>query len=400
MNWQTTAIVTGAIIVAVACRPDTGEPPGPTVAVSCPNHEVLIEDGDFRLTSDSIITTVGAKAVVPEWHDCQRFIAFGGGPPEYRQLVAIFASDSVEFPLSPDTAITIAVVYDYGEPYPPLKIGEKWNCLYAASHDSEVAAAWMLDVGNHTDCQTPIPVSEMPDTSRLNVMANSWAEFGPEDYPRAARWDVDPSSRDYYIGITCAGSAWCAIYGESTLTPSVSYPMPSGLPAADRRRAMIKGWYDEQQLAVAAPGIGGIVPARTYGTVFPAPGLEQWAASDFTGNWIRVGSVYLEAPLSDYTAKLGLEVTGRVPPDRPGNVIEICDDSTDECEIPTDLSACKGTWRARITPPGGEPVFRCVVRRDHEGLGHNPPGAARWHWYETDELLWFRCGVGCCEVDD
>src|SRR6185295_11680520 len=94
-------------------------------------------------------------------------------------------------------------------------------------------------------------------TTQLAVVLSPLGVFGtPSEIPAVARWEWDAARKVQYIGLRC-GIDWCNIGpaspgGAALFTPADPYiaPPTTGAPmAADRVRA-VKGWYDQQRLAL------------------------------------------------------------------------------------------------------------------------------------------------------
>src|SRR5690606_11226794 len=222
-----------------------------------------------------------------------------------------------------------------------------------------------------------------------------------ENLPPVARCDWDPNGLHNYIGIKC-GAHWCEVgnRNESRRHRADTMPPPRPIPnkptPSDEKRARvveIKGWYDEQRLAVPNQA-GGLVVRSLEGTLIPHAALHDLTAtSDFTG-WTPVATATLNAASADYKHKLNL--------DAGVNFIEFCAGPMSEC-IPrgTTPSVCTspsdGDWWARIISASGDTTYNCVVRRQHPGAA--PPATARWRWLEDDETMWIRCPGGCCTLE-
>src|SRR5207245_9510779 len=94
-------------------------------------------------------------------------------------------------------------------------------------------------------------------------------------YPPVARWDWDPAHHEQYIGIKC-GVAWCEVGSQQfapapALTAGPSFDPVTGFTATTGSDHVytIKGWYDEQQLAV--PAGDGLAPGACHGVLMPKP---------------------------------------------------------------------------------------------------------------------------------
>ena len=392
----------------------------------------------------------GRSTDVPEFNDCQRLLLPNGA---YGPLIAVFAAWDLErldtlvardlqvrVPDRPELGVSTQIpptlsgrrgrgARGRGVSGPPVRrvgalilnlgadyqvedfvIRRGFSCLYLWP-----APRWqarIVPVPTDDDCLRPI----LPDTfstpaGGLKVVEDWQGGSTLSDYPPVARWDRDAQGRPY-IGIKC-GSAWCEVGGVN-FTPNPPYvgPFPNANVARVRR---IKGWYDEQLLAVP-DNTGKLVPSPLKGTIFPDPALDGYVDADFDRNWARVAYVALDGGrTSDYThylTKFGLQRAPVTAPFEQLNRIEMCHGSSDQCQIarsevpkcgPTQVvpPATEVRWWARVSAPGvPRPRHNCVVFLGHAGLGKHIPGTARWRWIIADEATWTRCVQGCCEMDN
>jgi len=226
-----------------------------------------------------------------------------------------------------------------------------------------------------------------------------------QDYPPVARWDWDAEHHTHYISIRC-GEEWCEV-GRNDLKPSASHAgtvLPDqaipdvGSPTSHERRRVleIKGWYDEQRLAV--PDGSGLLGASTItGTAFPHPMLDRLQAiSDFDVKWIPAAYVLLDSESGPYKGKLNFDIGI--------NRVYLCSGAFTNCSgvssgasEPSCASEADHLWWARILSARGDVEYRCVIRRLQAGVEF--PGTVRWRWDEHDEKFWIRCPQGCCTVN-
>jgi hypothetical protein len=156
----------------------------------------------------------------------------------------------------------------------------------------------------------------------------------------------------------------------------------------------VKGWYDEQYLAV--PAGPDLVPGTALGTIFPAADLEANVEADFDKTWKQVAVVSLSAASPKYEDRFNF-ILGPAPLGR--SVISLCKGDVKACLPPSaTVNQCDqlgDPWWAKIVS-GTTTRYRCVIRRQHPGV--LIPGAARWRWQVDDEDMWIRCPTGCCHV--
>jgi hypothetical protein len=223
-----------------------------------------------------------------------------------------------------------------------------------------------------------------------------------------ARWDWDGTQQ--YIVIKC-GDQWCEIgppsgFGTSQRSwandvrnrPGAANLQNFEPPTPQAHRIIeVKGWYDEQRLAVQTPGVG-MVPAKEPALAIPHPGLESYTIDRFDQHeWFPSALVVLPPGLGAYAAKRNW---------REGvNRVYLCSGSSEECTIPVqDVPACKPGWAsndnrewwAKTVSSSSDTAYQCVTRCEQN---MEIPGTVRWRWEEEDEKLWIRCATGCCAVN-
>jgi len=427
----------------------------PTGRPECPGEyargvRFVVDSGDKRITVTHVPLSEPISNI-PEFHDCQNFIT---QDQRYDSLFAIFAafrlhnrlapgtiqgsSDSAQLPAGRVPAVAAATVFSASRQiYAPLGIHPGFNCLFvfhpSAADTSDWNATMVPLTPPDSDC-TRAGI-DLETGTRLLVKPSRMPGAGLPDYPEAARWDWDASSRTQYIGIACREN-WCEIGNPAGFTPSppirpvVFRRIPGiGLTAADSHRVfLIKGWYDSQILARRTAT--GLVPSGVLGTVIPNPGLahilKPWTVPflgatpiapssmrPYESTWVNVGATIVSAPYK------GL---------RPGapNMLYFCYGSEASCKIPqqhrtpsqwTPTGACNTTtsankrWFGMLLFQQDTLGYGCVVVTDHwkslwDWKRVHPsdwtialPATARWHWLITDDLAgWHGCyQTSCCK---
>jgi len=399
-----------------AATPAIGRP-------ECPSDEFAIAVVDTvhtprgDVTHTRTITTIplaGPISNVPEFHDCQQLIQKESG---YLALHAIFASFQLNLLAdSLDTlayttkkrAFPAAEIYSSDtHGYAPLAIQHYFNCLYFYRDGSQWRANIVPIGKDETDCSKPL-INPARAGTELKVLPVS-PQSNDAAYPPVARWDWDPAHHEQYIGIKC-GVAWCEVGSQQfapapALTAGPSFDPVTGFTATTGSDHVytIKGWYDEQQLAV--PAGAGLAPGAAHGVIIPNPILDQLnQAADFhptTGQpWVHVATAVLTGA-SSYSSKLHLG--------GGDNKIYLCHGTAAECGVPPPTPTCPapadGKWWAKIASPRGlwpfwwwhNATYRCVTQRLHPGV--TIPGTVRWRWAVNDETGWIRCTNGCCTVN-
>jgi hypothetical protein len=369
---------------------------------------------------------------IPEYHDCQRFIEFGG----YGSVYAVFAAFRLDHiaggPMEP-----LATIYTPNGRYSPLGIEPGFNCLFLSNTTGTWTAKmvpWGASNKNCADGHITVGPGVGKDlTVRRPTIAGGGA-FTGDDYPPVARWDWDSAHAQAYLGIRC-GAEWCEIGATSGFTPSPGYTGPllsfdaiAGAPPLPANAALrvqrIKGWYDVQELGVWADG--STQPSGVRGVLIPHPALDaiNWlnfrldasaSLRIFQKTWVHVGYAVMQGDYPKWNLKSGT------------NKISLCYGTSDaeSCNVPTgmaleyayatSLSNCPTDptdnalrWWAKTESSAGV-TYSCVRRMDHrahllawEGIGANSglvyriPGAARWYFMPEDESTWYSCPTGCC----
>ena len=442
-----------AVAAAMGCG-DTGSTPrsfagaGVVDSLECPNHKEGLPDGDTLLPIAGHLTTIA------EFHDCQRLL----NPEDtnsYSVLAGIWVSEVLDSltdsihtlnpnldpallqakwldenpgdtmpglqgraqprgkdapPPSPmGTGLTFALIYAWNGPYSPLGISQGWNCLvlFPAVSQSGYSAV-IAPVDSAKKCEHGQRSNLQGDTLWVHSLGNGHLPRG--NVPPVGRWDEDPVSGEQYIGVAC-GDAWCEVTRTRHYVSSPRYGI--GNTGTPRQRAVfaIKGWYDEQRLAVHPAGnpSGPLLPAPFRGTVVPDARLDSLDVDDFRDKWVPAARMSLTANSVVYQAKYSLS-QGKPPKGSPAmsmSQFELCREvSAGGCgstglSCPEKYRQPDGSmWFGRVIPVGaGEPKYVCVDRHDHSALGRHIPGTARWHWVREDEKLWVRCGEGCCPAN-
>ena len=409
-------------------------------AVACPEHEIAIDTaaGYAPVTNIPVASSIDE---VPEYHDCQRLIVDSGFGP----LVAIWiaqAADTLFTSLSPvrgplggvttivsegqapDLAYAIAELHSWGpDTYAPLNIQPGFSCLYLQGDPQDLAAPWRgwlrWQGRNPESCLKPVPVEslvEAPNVSEMVVRRTTFPKMVSADIPPVARWDREPTeSRSQYIGVRC-GEGWCEVARHAGFVSSAAagaggplaeirdqieeLPGAIGLPgltAGKRERVLaVKGWYDQQELAVITAGVPTLSGVR--GTIIPHPILDTLDGVAVKGvfhhRWIPSAYIHVDG---DY-------VGAHLKLDEGLNRLYLCEGTAEQCGVELtagEVDKCAaeaapmGTWWAMLVLARGETVYRCAIR-EHTTGGVIPAGATRWRWLEHDETTWVRCEGGCC----
>lgn len=375
--------------------------PLPGARPECPMTDFAVpvyRRGQIVRYDKKVVAASGPITDIPEFHDCQRFVASDGS--RYDSLHAIFAARDLDSVVArairlggaSARAFTAATIYSWEGRYAPLRIAPRFNCLYLW-HDGKTLQAFMLAVGDADarclETRDP-PPSDSP--LRLAVRPVPAGVYPGSAIPPVARWEWDATRNEQFIGLKC-GAAWCEISrgGASAEPPAVTASMDHG----QRRVRELKGWNDQQWLARRVTGSGAprVVPSKPVAAVIPHPRLGEQTVSDFRKGWVPVATIHLDADVPGYAARHNFT---------PGdNQLWLRDDpATQYAPRPADVP---GTWWAMVVSSTNVRRYFAVTRRDHRAemakLGLTMPPTARWRWLAEDETVWIRCDVGCCEVE-
>jgi hypothetical protein len=436
------------LVVITTCNGEDLSTPA-TWRFDCPKDSVLIQlVGTTTGGAESIHATITDIPLsepvtdIPEYHDCQRFVEFGG----YGSVYAIFAA----FRLDKLSGGPVATIYTPNGTYTPLGIQAGFNCLFL----TKTGASWTAKIVPwgvaNNDCNDGhITVGPGVGKDLAVTMQNlTSGNFAGDDYPPVARWDWDSVHAQHYLGILC-GHAWCEV-GEPGFVPSQPYtgpaltfdpiPPPTGSsvaplvlpPSAAARVQRIKGWYDVQFLGVLTGG--STQPTAIRGTLIPHPALDtiNWthygpdpdaSLNYYKDRWVHVGYAVMTGDYPKWNLKTGINKTS------------FCYGTLASCAVPTAtsleyadaeaLTACPEDpthnnlqWWAKTVSkvdPTGAPTasstttYSCIRRIDHRlhllaweadpahaNLSYRIPGAARWYFMPNDESTWHSCPTGCC----
>ncbi len=404
MSWksiQQVAAVLGAAAITTALLQACNPPPPPGKKTvdrpECPSDFIVVPSDTGRATTTTVIAGSGPISLVPEFHDCQRFT--DSARTRFGSMIAIFASyrlDTVPDPVppppnAPPVAVSVvgsdraaATILNYDEPYPPLHIARGFNCLYMFTVNGLWQAA-IVSATSDSACVHPMGTAGGAPLA-VSVVTLSKGQTPPP----VARWDWDATAGEHYIGIRC-GTRWCEV------SDPARGPLQSSAKYAGSPLVAVKGWYDEQYLAVAPASGGGLVPGGVLATIFPVGDLAKNTLDDFK-EWRQVALVSLSDDSPEYLAKFNFR---KGPAPLGNSEVWMCRGTLSACGIPSSapVNTCDNTadlWWAKIVSGDAKTTYRCVIRRTHTGV--DIPGAARWRWKVQDEGMWVRCPAGCCEV--
>jgi hypothetical protein len=384
-------------------------------ADQCPNVPSAIKDSAGKRF---LIPIAEETMDIHEFHDCQRMVIRAPRERTFGPLIGVWSHQALksfdEAAFRKRGGVLAAQIYNYsGERYEVLGIRPGHNCLYlgfSKLHFWKFRPHWwayMVPITGNSKpvnpsagvesnavnfvCPERLPVNI--DRTRLTVTRLHYPAATGTNYPPVARWDWDDATGQQMIGIRCA-VAWCEI---STKAAAESAPTAADLQIwdwnAEQFQAiglpgyseMIKGWYDEQELAIS-DGAAGLKPSGVRARFYPTPGFSSdwaWYAED----WRAAGIISLQSTLAGAATKPYYQ--------RGLHVVWLQLDS--ETEGRAVVQPITGMFSLSGPPPSGLTQFR-VVRIKHESFDEQIPRTMRWRWVNTDDELWEACAAGCCNV--
>jgi len=425
--------------------------------IDVPSNYTVIKTPHSALIGHGEPAGPGPITNIVEFHDCQQFIAPIGSGKRYVDLFEIIARNGLdaafvprarrrlERPLGPTPRAWVnsplegsvpAITSQVQRPfdldrdgilmatmfaYRALKLERGFNCLHFFRRTTGIGApgwvATITPVGPDAAawCDVPLPASAATGPTVFAV--DRGPTMSTSAIPPVARWDWDARNQRQYIGIRC-DDAWCKVEPKAApggvFLPST---LASGAPTA------VKGWYDEQLLAVPPAGMLPVTAVSgIMGSLIPEPDLgipmgQEGETSIYLNTWKAVASVRLDALPRNYTSKLNIvETAGTTNANHVALCYGITKNGRNPCvasrvgqtnTIPNDVHGVPcSRWFARVgrQPNGsGNEKYFCVTRRGHDSdMNGNPmpriPGVVRWRWALKDETMWIRCLQGCCEV--
>jgi hypothetical protein len=311
---------------------------------------------------------------IPEYHDEQRL---SDGDQGFGPVANIYASphldgfkhvSQIADQRPPGLLVAVVVVdADAGARLPAtytrLGLRPRVNCLWLAFERGDPGRPWRGRISPSTQNGT---CSRSEPTSNLAVERTPVSGF-PEhaDYPPVGRFSEAEDGQPL-LGVKCL-NAWCE-FGPPNFRPK-----PPGHPNRSRQ-GRIKGWHDEQLLAIRTDA--GVLVPGVRAALIPDSNLVRRGEGDFLNQWVPVATLYFPADPGPKYSRWGLS--------KGENLLELTDSA--------------GVWRARITPEGGTPrKWLRVKRTPHDDA--IVPGTARFRWTRSDDGVWVPCGQACCRTD-
>jgi hypothetical protein len=206
-----------------------------------------------------------------------------------------------------------------------------------------------------------------------------------EDYPAVARFDADMKGNPI-MSVRCL-NAFCEIgvSAEAEVrTPDKLIRSNQNAAAWDPlvggdRKVIVKGWHDEQNLAVLGADVQWHV-SDVRALLKPNPAAAEYDSVDFQDQWKTVGAIEIVGalPTASKYYKWGLRTPG-------------------DNSLQFQYNTAKARWEVRILQPNGAVVdWYKNERTVHYDV--TVPAVARFRWTEQDDGIWAPCGNACCKA--
>lgn len=433
--WYHSVPFASTMFAAIALGCSQSPPPPETAEEAtasrhdCPTHGLKLsvtDSADHGTVSRTITNIPIAPNIdeVPEYHDCQRLVR-QFEPANYGPLVGIFAAEGLDtfFKVAdgrgePRDARAlaepkaVAQIFNYDtEAYGPLAIQREFSCLYLARQPNDTWVAHMVWAkGDEERCTQPLTAPNSSPPHRLDVFAEDPSHYAgesltAEDIPPVARWQLDERGH-HAIGIRC-GDQWCTIVARGS-KPEPGFPAAAAGQIAEKalsagatqrqlsRVTQVRGWHDDQVLAVSDPGApSGLAPRGPRARLFPHPLLGTWNDPADFGEWRTVAhALIVQGRPGKYADSLNL---GTDPTEYELLHVNLGGPPPAEVGSLTCTASATGTWYMRMTRRSTV-MYGCVTQRAHPEA-RQLPGTARWRWKVNDETMWVRCPGGCCTLE-
>jgi hypothetical protein len=226
---------------------------------------------------------------------------------------------------------------------------------------------------------------------RLHVVAVRNARFPDEtNYPSVARFDTDQQGNPI-MAFKCL-NAFCEVgvrseqevRGPDNLVrrdaARAQWNPKAGANPDEARQQVIKGWHDEQTLAVRGTDFKWRA-SNVRATIRPDPTAAHYDSADFHDNWRRVATVEINEDVPTDSKYFGWGLR------KGANDIEF------------QYASAVGRWQARLVRSGSQPKpWKFMVRHVHRDVA--VPPIVRFRWTGADDGVWAPCGNACCKTDD
>lgn len=348
----------------------------------------------MRTTVDSLAMALFS---IPEYHDEGR-LPIGGqllGPMAYIYAsphLGTFTRKAQIFEHGLPGALVAIVSVETNVPIPntydDLGLDNGINCIWLRAlgpGSNDPFEVWVTTTPTHLACDATAPVARR---GPFNVVEVREAAFpNAADYPPVARFTEDMSGRPV-LAFKCL-AAFCEVrrnHGQAQSRRPRTRPNPVN-PNPRHRLRTVKGWHDEQPLAVRRTN-GTWASTGIYASIVPDTGILNYDSTAFHDVWVPAANIVIHNTLlSGKYFDWGLR--------------------TNNNYVAVKFDVATSRWVVGIfdnyfaAPIPGTTLPR-VTWKMRERMLHRDaavPLTARFRWTLGDEGIWFPCGNSCCRSD-
>ena len=277
--------------------------------------------------------------------------------------------------------------------YKRLQLANGLNCIWlylppppaGASYDGTETKdlpfrAYVSHPSAGSKCDRQAPVGEP-----LSVVSVQAAQLADSVYPPVARFDVDSLGWPVF-GFRCL-NAFCEFGTPKGKTRRPLDIPPGNVPVSQelRKVSVIKGWHDEQVLAIRdQAGYWRQSGARAH--ITPEPAAANYDSASFDHQWRRVATLFIH----DLDRKSKYAVVWHLA-NGPNEVWFQFDGRQWQAEIRRDTVI--GDRTVTLRHP-----MRYMTRTLHYDVA--VPADVRFRWTGLDDGVWAPCGQACCKAAD
>jgi hypothetical protein len=283
--------------------------------------------------------------------------------------------------------------------YRNLRLDVGVNCVWLFTTNGVKFEAFVSHPDAGKECDRTVGLQGgpalKPNDGILPVVAVRFVRLpGHAAYPAAARFDTNVNG-DPILAFKCL-NAFCEIgvstHAEVRRTGGAVRPTPPeeswklsptlnaqvGQAPQRVRVAVVKGWQDQQALAIRDDKFVWR-PSDVTATIIPHPALPTYDADTFNLRWKQVATIRIAGvvPTNSKYYKWGLR--------QGDNAVWFQFDGN--------------AWKAEIRRPGGSATpWRYMKRTVHYDI--SVPPIVRFRWTGADDGVWAPCGNACCKAAD
>lgn len=335
---------------------------------------------------------------IPEYHDEGRLPIGGGrlGPMAYiyaSPFLGTFSRKAQIFEHGKPGALAVIVSVERNvsipNAYRDLGLDNGINCVWLQARSPTPTApfdAWVTTAPDETACDEKETTTLRGPFAVVEVQEAAFSR--PSDYPPVARFAEDVSGRPV-LAFKCL-NAFCEVrrnHGQAQVRAPRTLPNPIDNTNGLHRVRAVKGWHDEQELALRQAG-GDWVSSGVRASIVPDTGILNYDSAAFHDVWIPAANIVIHSPLtSGKYYDWGLR-TGQ-------NHVAVKFDTA----VRKWIVGIFDTFNAGPIPGTTPPRVTWKMRERMLHKNAAVPLTARFRWTVGDDGIWFPCGNSCCRSD-